>query len=768
MANIRFRASKKTTIILLVVLFLIMGGAGGYLLWRVNQQKTVAPTDSEAGSDQVDNCCCDRVNAGGSGIRKCEYECTEVTRCVEPGRCVKPSYCEGTNKQCNNNEDCCTLGGGICKPNGTCGNTSGTCRKDSDCNVRICTTVCKETKGQGTCSHNSSKSCLTNDDCCISEEKVCKDGTKVLKNGPKCTCTNKQYACFDVGTCKCTSGSQCPPCKWPNVAFCNSATGCTCIRYDADGSYPPSERCDDTKPCLSCPAGYGDSYVSDSCKAGEEKVSGSCTCQPCQNPYTATICCKPNAVSPTCGDGKLDSGEQCDPPGSACANGQNCTADCKCPSTPPAQNTCDEVGANPKIELVPAAPAYCGNVRYKYVVGDSDGVGEVTVKLGNTTLTPDVNKVDPNDSRRKFIEGTIAGNTHNCNTTQKSLTISWKDSQGVAGTGGKCTRTISYTPGANICDGGGWDTNGNPGGGKSPETRVYKYCEDIKYSATGRDVHGIKTMTVKLNGATRNVTPTKTATTATVSEVLSSKTKCLAPGTYKLDIAWTDAHDVGGSGSCALTTTFIVSEEVQPEWTIDKEPAEVCIDENTENPKAELSYSIKITNTGTVPGKITKIVDTLDTKVQCGAVSNISNNGVCSNGVITWTLASPLSDFTARQSKTFTYKYVVQKESFGEYENTVVATVGATATKPATTIQDSSNITADCEIKEPEEPYVPPTDGTVPDTGLFDESENLVIMGGILLFLGLGWTWINRTYEIVNGKLVQRSKERFEQRVVKN
>ena len=49
MANIRVSASKKTTVIILLILFLVVGSTGGYLLWRVNQEKTVAPTDSEAG-----------------------------------------------------------------------------------------------------------------------------------------------------------------------------------------------------------------------------------------------------------------------------------------------------------------------------------------------------------------------------------------------------------------------------------------------------------------------------------------------------------------------------------------------------------------------------------------------------------------------------------------------------------------------------------------------------------------------------------------------
>ena len=106
----------------------------------------------------------------------------------------------------------------------------------------------------------------------------------------------------------------------------------------------------------------------------------------------------------------------------------------------------------------------------------------------------------------------------------------------------------------------------------------------------------------------------------------------------------------------------------------------------------------------------------------------------------------------------------ISKDAFGVYENVVVA-----KTEDGTDLTDDASITADCVVKDSDpEPYVPPTEtATVPDTGLFDESENIVVIGGILLFLGLGWTWLTKTYQIVNGKLVERSRERFEQRVVK-
>ncbi|HHX99169.1 TPA: hypothetical protein GX533_00575 [Candidatus Dojkabacteria bacterium] len=51
--------------------------------------------------------------------------------------------------------------------------------------------------------------------------------------------------------------------------------------------------------------------------------------------------------------------------------------------------------------------------------------------------------------------------------------------------------------------------------------------------------------------------------------------------------------------------------------------------------------------------------------------------------------------------------------------------------------EDDENCPEDCKDSEGEE-----SDGSVPSTGLFDETENIVIMGVALLVLGMGWTWI--------------------------
>lgn len=51
MSNIRVGVGKKGIVVALVIGILLLGGGGGYLLWRVNQEDTVAPTDSDASEE---------------------------------------------------------------------------------------------------------------------------------------------------------------------------------------------------------------------------------------------------------------------------------------------------------------------------------------------------------------------------------------------------------------------------------------------------------------------------------------------------------------------------------------------------------------------------------------------------------------------------------------------------------------------------------------------------------------------------------------------
>ena len=266
----------------------------------------------------------------------------------------------------------------------------------------------------------------------------------------------------------------------------------------------------------------------------------------------------------------------------------------------------------------------------------------------------------------------------------------------------------------------------------------------------------------------------------------------------------------GKQSICSETCTCPELPE-NPNWDIKKVSIQECINDGTGNPVSRVSNSITITNKNTTAGavgKINSIMDTLDPKVIPSTITNISDNGVVAErasiggpfiaqAVISWNLTSPLVEFNPGESKTFTYRYTIAKDAFGIYDNSVIATP---SDDPNNVLRAATSIEARCNVLNPScgdgkvdtslgEQCDPPggscTDvygkpntcsnnctcpGTapVPETGLFDESENIVTLGAIILFLGLGWTWLNKTYEIVNGKLVQRNKERFERRVVKN
>lgn len=102
MANVKVSMSKKGVLIGLIVLVLVLGGGGGYLLWRVNQKDTVAPTDSSA---HEENC---------------------VLRCKANATCG-PRTAAGDN--CQENE------AGICYY-GPYGDTkTGCCEYEKICNI---------------------------------------------------------------------------------------------------------------------------------------------------------------------------------------------------------------------------------------------------------------------------------------------------------------------------------------------------------------------------------------------------------------------------------------------------------------------------------------------------------------------------------------------------------------------------------------------------------------------------------------------------------
>lgn len=192
-----------------------------------------------------------------------------------------------------------------------------------------------------------------------------------------------------------------------------------------------------------------------------------------------------------------------------------------------------------------------------------------------------------------------------------------------------------------------------------------------------------------------------------------------------------------------------------PDFRVEKSVVESCTDEGTDNPVANLSYSIKITNVGGAEGTLSKIVDTLDSKVT--EVSSITDSGVFSVGKVTWEFTTPLSLGTDEE-KILTYKVAVEKEDFGLYENTVVVSTSEGD------VTANANITADCIITETPEEETPT--GEVPQTGLFDSTASRIGGGLVLVIFGIFiYSMPNTVFALKKREETYKYREKFEKKV---
>jgi hypothetical protein len=199
--------------------------------------------------------------------------------------------------------------------------------------------------------------------------------------------------------------------------------------------------------------------------------------------------------------------------------------------------------------------------------------------------------------------------------------------------------------------------------------------------------------------------------------------------------------------------------EVQenPDWTITKEGIGECIVESGVT-YAKGTYTITVTNVGEGEGSIDKIVDELDEKVLEEYLNEISNGGAYVSRIITWDLEGEEETFSPEESMQFTYYIKIPQEDYGIYRNTVTAYP----------IQ-GDNFTADksldltCDIVEKEE---------IPQTGIFDNVVNRIVLGVIFILLGLNWGSVTNTILKLNYSrkeyLSDQRMKRFERKVVKD
>ena len=163
-------------------------------------------------------------------------------------------------------------------------------------------------------------------------------------------------------------------------------------------------------------------------------------------------------------------------------------------------------------------------------------------------------------------------------------------------------------------------------------------------------------------------------------------------------------------------------------------------------------------NTGDGVGTISKIEDVLDTKVNNNFIqtSTITPPGQYSDGKIVWNYTSNPLSFTAGQARSYIYKVVIEKYSFGTYSNVVTLTPIGSDNVIAT-----AHITADCEIAPPQEEL---PEGEVPQTGIFDTTLGKMILGFGLIILGVGvYNVPNSTFKIEERQYKYR--DRYEKKV---
>ena len=191
-----------------------------------------------------------------------------------------------------------------------------------------------------------------------------------------------------------------------------------------------------------------------------------------------------------------------------------------------------------------------------------------------------------------------------------------------------------------------------------------------------------------------------------------------------------------------------------PGLSISKTVVKQCTDEGSENPKSELLYTITVNNTGTGLGQISKIEDTLDTKVVAAGIipTEITEGGSYLGGKITWLFSTPLT-ISPGETKVYSYKMMVDKSHFGAYANTVVLT--PVSGEP---IQATATINADCIV-------------TVPQTGIFDSTIGRIAGGfGLILLGGFVYSMPSRLF-ILNRQSEEKRRNkyrvRFESKIFK-
>jgi len=199
----------------------------------------------------------------------------------------------------------------------------------------------------------------------------------------------------------------------------------------------------------------------------------------------------------------------------------------------------------------------------------------------------------------------------------------------------------------------------------------------------------------------------------------------VADGTYSVHYLTntSDSSKVTTPAACVESLVVSSTEEIEPAFTLLKSSAAVCLD----NGGATINYTVTARNVSSVSGAIDRVTDDLPSEIPDNQISNISDSGVLSGGIITWTGPYTLA---AGASRSFTYRATLT-------EAQVIALDEDPVYNKATIIYDTPS-TQDNSIDFDLATYVT----CLPGTGLFDSTEGLVLIGFILI---IGGILFNRT-----------------------
>lgn len=210
-------------------------------------------------------------------------------------------------------------------------------------------------------------------------------------------------------------------------------------------------------------------------------------------------------------------------------------------------------------------------------------------------------------------------------------------------------------------------------------------------------------------------------TTETSSwNITSSETDALSAGTHE-DVIYVTVEagglSDGGKGDVNCSLDLVVSEEELPSFDAQKNASIVCINNDT---AARINYSITVTNTSEITGTILSVEDEYDERINESWVSNILPTPDSHSGnTITWNNNGDGYVMEGGESIEFSYEVVVPEELFGETLRNVVTV----------TPEDLPPIIREKEVEIT----------CLPDTGLFDNAVNSILVGLLMVVMGVAF-----------------------------